>query len=189
MRCLRALSCPVLSRLAADEGGGPAVEWALALPLLVAILLGGVEVGRLIVLDQKMDRVAGTIGDLVAQAESLTAAQVDDLVAASRHIATPFDIEGSGAVIVSSVTANASGQPIVNWQRRGGGLAAPSGIGTPGRSAMLPSGFALAANETVIVTESYYDFQPAFYAAAVPSRTLGHLALFRPRLGSLQRLD
>lgn len=180
-------SLPRLRRLLADEAGGPAVEWALTLPLLGAILLGGVEVGRLIILDQKMDRVAGTIADLVAQAETLTAVEVDNLLGAAAHIATPFDLGGSGAVIVSSVTAGATGGAKVNWQRKVGGLAQASGVGVPGTAAALP--IALAANETVIVAESYYDFRPAFYAAVVPARTMRHLALFRPRLGSLQRLD
>ncbi|MBW7851550.1 MAG: pilus assembly protein [Rhodospirillales bacterium] len=179
-----------LRRFGTVDDGGPALEFGLLLPFLVVLLLGGIEAGRLLVLGQKIERVAGTLADLVSQAEALTAAEVDALLVAAKHIASPFQFEDAGAVIVSSVGLDGRGRPVVNWQRKGGGqLAVSSSVGRPGRRATLPAGFSIRSGETVIVAESYYDFHPLVFGQVFPPRIVQHLALFRPRLGALETLD
>src|SRR5690606_26763765 len=91
-------------RLSSDRRGGLIAEFAAAMPVLVIMLLGGVEVSRFALLNQKMDRLATAMGDLVAQAESLTADDLDQLFLASSHVAWPFDIQANGRIIISSVS-------------------------------------------------------------------------------------
>jgi len=169
--------------------GTIAAEFAIALPLLVTILLGVVEIGRFTLLHQKIDRVASSVGDLVARAETLTTQDIDNIFLAVQHIASPFDIGANGAVIVSGVTATGGAAPRVAWQRKGAGAAtATSHFGAAGTAATLPTGMLVRDGETVIVTEVFFDFLPFMFAEVAPAARLYRSALFRPRIAALDVL-
>ena len=178
----------LLCRLCGDRRGALVAEFAATMPVLGLLLLAGVEVGRLALVNQKLDRVATSMADLVAQAETLTGTELNSLFASTGHVAWPFDLANEGIVIVSSVSDN-SGTPRINWQRTGGGgLPAGSAIGVEGGVATLPDGMVVRANETIIVAEVYFDFEPVFVGAIAPAQRLYHRAFFRPRLGTLTTL-
>lgn len=191
----------ILQRLRGSERGSVIAEFAAAMPVLVLLLLAGVEVSRYALLNQKLDRLATTMGDLVAQAETLSSAELNNLFFATPHVAWPFDITGRGVVIITSVgvqppppgspTGTPPSPPTINWQRKGGGtlLTAASQIGTSaGSTASLPTGLQVRVNETVIAAEVYFEFSPMFLSVIVPPKRLYHRAFFRPRLGSLTTL-
>ncbi|MPY69760.1 MAG: hypothetical protein GEU92_06715 [Alphaproteobacteria bacterium] len=180
----------LIRRLIGDRRGNLMVELAMAMPVLTLLTLGGLEVSRYVLLHQKLDRVAGTVGDLVAQAETLTAADVDSLFDAARHVAMPFDLPGAGIVIVSSVGTDSGLNPQINWQRSGGGgLAASSRVGPAGGSAALPPGLTLEEGETVIVAEVVYAYVPWVLGGVTTAGELYHRAFFRPRFASLANLN
>lgn len=171
-----------------DRAGSALVELGAVLPALVLLAMGGTEVARYALLNQKLDRVASTMGDLVAQSETLTAAQVDMLFAATAPVAWPFDMAQGGTVILSSVSLQ-GGVARLNWQRRGGGtLTAASRIGVAGGVATLPAGMVLRTGDTLIIAEVWFDFAPVLYPQVAPAARLYHSAFFRPRLGSLNAL-
>ena len=87
-----------------SDRGNVAVEFALVLPVLLLLLLASAELGRYVLLNQKVDRVAITMSDLVARAETISEAELDDIFNAAVHVAEPFDLSGSGRVVISSVT-------------------------------------------------------------------------------------
>lgn len=181
----------LLRTLSSDRRGGLIAEFAAAMPVLVLLLLGGVEVSRFALLNQKMDRLATAMGDLVAQAETLTVVELDQLFLAAGHVAAPFDVQMNGNIIITSASIPA-GQPagspaIINWQRKSGALVTSSEIGAVSSSATLPGGLA-APNQTVITAEVFYDFTPLLVGALVPPQRIYHRAFFRPRVGALTTL-
>jgi len=172
-----------------DRSGVAMIEFAAFLPVLVLLLLGGVDLARFIIVNQKLDRVAAGMGDLVAQAQTLTTAQLNDIYAATKFIATPFDFSSNGVVIVSSVSLT-SGVMRINWQSRGSGsLNAVSKIGTAGGVAKLPTGMTVTGTNTLIAAEVYFNFTSFFGLSLVPNTQLYHTSYFRPRLGSLNTLN
>lgn len=177
------------SRLAHDRRGAVAVEFALIMPVLVGLLLAIVEVGRYAILYQKLDRLASTMGDLVAQAQIISTTDVNNLMSAVPHILTPFTLGTNGKVIVSSVGL-VSGVAKVNWQRTGGGTyAGISKVGAQGATAALPAGMTVPAGESLIVAEVYYSFTPFIYAAVLPAKVLYRPAYYRPRIGTLSVIN
>src|SRR5262249_34725949 len=56
-----------LRRFARDKRGISAVEFAMLLPLMVTLYLGGVEVSQAVAIDRKVTLIARTVADLVAQ--------------------------------------------------------------------------------------------------------------------------
>lgn len=172
-------------RFSRAEDGLSLAEFAIMVPILTTLLLGGVDIGRLALLQQKLDRAASTVGDMVSQGQTITTAQLNDIFNSVAPVIQPFSTI-PGLVIVTSVGASGGAAPAINWQRSGGGsLAATSAIGKPGQTPKLPTGFVVRDGETVIVAESYYAFTPIFLPATVLPRQIYHRSMYRPRLGSL----
>jgi Flp pilus assembly protein TadG len=174
----------------ADRRGTVMVEFAIALPILMFVMLAGVDLVRFAMLQQKLNRAAVTIADLVSQYQTISTTQLDQIFLAMEHIISPFPLGPNGQVIVSSVSREDVGDPVlVTWQRLGPGTAtAASNFGTPGNNATLPAGFTVAAGENVIVAEVFYDFEPLLFESVLPSRRVEHSSLYRPRFGSLSAM-
>lgn len=174
-----------------DTRGVAIVDFALMSPLLVGLTMGGIEIGRYALLNQKLSRVATNTSDLVSQAEFLTEDDVAQVFVASEFSLKPFQLGTDGLIIISSVsTDNNPNNPQINWQRSGGGAAViGSQVGTPGGgTASLPHGYQMKANRNIIIAEVYYNYSPFFWAGATTPRQLEHFAVYRPRLGALTQV-
>lgn len=173
-----------------DRGGASLIELGFAMPILVTLLLGGVEIARYVLLHQKLDRVSSSIADLVSQAENISVADLQNIFDAAQFVAKPFNLPADGTVIVSSVSNPLGGQATkVNWQQAGAGnVPATSQIGTPGGSVTLPTGFVVADGQTIIIAEVFYDYEPWILGEITGAKQIYHRALFRPRYGGLTTL-
>jgi hypothetical protein len=153
------------------------------------MLLASAELGRFVLLHQKVDRVASTMSDLVARAETISESEIDDIFTAASQVAEPFDLRGRGRVVISSVTNDGSG-PKVAWQRLDdGSYVTQSQIGAEGDLATLSGDFAVAEGETAIISEVFFDFEPFLSELIVAPRLLYRRALNRPRLGTLDQVE
>jgi len=172
------------------ERGNVVVEFALTLPVLLLLLLASAELGRFVLLNQKVDRVAVTLSDLVARAETISQSEIDDIFEAAAQVAAPFDLDGRGRVIISSVINDDGSGATVAWQRSGGGsFSATSEVGAEGESADLPQGFNVREGETAIVSEVFFDFEPFLSEQIVAPKTIYRRAHHRPRLGTLNEIE
>lgn len=180
----------LLRHLRRCPGGNVAVEFALASPVLLLLMLGSVELARFVILHQKLDRVAVSVSDLVSRAEEISQDDIDDIFVAAGQVAEPFDLNDTGLVIVSSITNPDGNGPEVAWQRSGGGTySATSKIGTAGHSASLPTGFDVNEGETAIISEVYFQFDPFLSELVVAPQTIYKRAHHRPRLGTLEEIQ
>jgi Flp pilus assembly protein TadG len=169
--------------------GNVAVEFALTLPVLMLLMLGSAEMARFVILHQKVDRVAVTMSDLVARAETIKESELDDIFGAADLVAQPFDLRNLGIVIVSAVTNEDGSGARIAWQRRGDGAAShASQIGTQGAAATLYADFQVRQGETAIIAEVFYDFEPFLSELIVEPQTLYRRAHHRPRLGTLEEI-
>ncbi len=172
------------------DQGNVVVEFALALPVLLMMLLASAELGRFVLLNQKIDRVAITMSDLVARAETISETELDDIFNAAAHVAEPFDLGNGGRVIISSVTNPDGEGATIAWQRAGGGsFIKASDVGTEGEAADLPEEFAVREGETAIISEVFFDFEPFLSELVVSPRVIYRRAHHRPRLGTLDTIE
>jgi hypothetical protein len=177
-------------RLLASRAGNVAVEFALAAPVLMMLMLASAELARFVILHQKMDRVATTISDLVSRAETINETEMADIFEAIGEVASPFSLADLGVVIVTSITNPDGTGPIVSWQRSGGGAySALSHLGAEGDDAVLPEGFEVRQGETAIISEVFYDFTPFLSELIVEPQEVYRTAHHRPRLGTLEEID
>jgi len=174
-----------------DRSGASLIELGFAMPVLVTLLLGGVEIARYVLLHQKLDRVSSSIADLVSQSETISVGDLQNIYDAAQFVAKPFDLPASGTVIVSSVS-NPIGGPTtkVNWQKSGAGnVPATSQVGTAGGAATLPTGFTVADGQSIIIAEVFFDYVPWILGDFTEANQIYHRALFRPRYGGLTTLN
>lgn len=185
----------LLRRLRRDRSGASLVEFALTMPLFVLMILGGTEIARYVLLNQKLDRLATATADLTAQEEEISAADLSSIFEAASNLTWPFSIRTNGVIVVSSI-GQVSGQARVLWQRTcpGNGCSwtgtqtSPSRIGVQGGTATLPSGFTVGTSDNVIVSEVFYNFE-AFMWRQMPEGIIYHSAYTRPRLSNLDTLN
>jgi Flp pilus assembly protein TadG len=179
-----------IQRLRASERGGVMIEAGLAIPILIVMLLAGFEISRLTLLNQKLDRAATSMADLVSQSKDLTSAQLTDMFSAIQHVMEPFDVGASGKVVVSSIGTVGANPTTIFWQRTGSGtITATSQIGIEGGTPTLPAGMTIATGEGLIVAEIFYDYTPFIFWDFVSANQIYRTAFFRPRFGGLDVLN
>lgn len=176
-----------LGRLLRDARASVPVEAALTIPMVAGLLMSGIETGRFILVNQKVDRSAAVLSDLVSQSQSINTSNLDDMFAAVSYVMDPFYDDERMALIVSSVL-NDGGTSTVAWQASHGSLAVGSRVGVEGGTPTLPSGFVLRDGENVIVAEVFYDYRPVIAPDAIAAAVVDSAAYFRPRLAPLRTL-
>lgn len=155
------------------QRGATLVELALLLPILVVMVLGIIDFGRLIharLVMTNVSREGGSIGSRADQAGN------QQLITALQHSAAPFTISGAdGRIFITRIRAGlnaANTQPFIAWRLTGGALNEPSRI--TGNVGQTPGGlvnplfgrlqFNTAQNdsdiEEVTIVEVFYLYRP-----------------------------
>jgi Flp pilus assembly protein TadG len=173
-----------LRRFAADQSGVSAVEFAILLPLMLTMYLGGVEVSQAVSADRKATLVAHTVGDLVAQQSNVTSAYVTTvLVNASAAVAYPFSPSNLKTTVTSVCINSAGTVATVAWSRTQNGTT-HSGVVT----SSIPTAL-MVANTSLIWGEASYDYRPTIGWTITGTLTLRDKFFLRPRLASSVTLD
>jgi len=162
-----------LRRFVRDKRGVSAVEFAMLLPLMITLYLGGVEVSSAIAVDRKVTQVARTLGDLVAQSTSLNAADMTNILNAASSVVQPYS-SSLIKVTVSRVDVDANGVAKVIWSKTQNGTLKSGTVTLP---AALNT-----ANTSLIWAESQYTYTPAIGYVITGPITLKDQIYMRPRL-------
>ena len=166
-----------------NDRGSVMLEFAFAMPVLILLLLGGVELGRYVLLHQKLDRTAMTVSDLVARVSAVTVADLDTVLTAADLVMAPFDLAVRGKVMISAVREQ-SGSPKVIWQHAGAGsISVTSSVGTTGSNATISDPNLVDDTQGVVIGETFFEYSP-WFITLIPSTTIHHMAVFRPRLSN-----
>jgi hypothetical protein len=177
-----------LGRLVASTRRGvAAVEFALTLPIWITLLLGMSDGCYCLIVNERTDRIAYTTANIVTQYQTITLANLADIVQAGSQLMNPFMFGGNGVIIITSVYQPQTGSPTICWQYTGGGtLAKGSQVGLPGGVPALPNGLTLNPTDNVIISEVYYNFTPMFVNEGLfSSGTVYRVAVYKPRLSPL----
>lgn len=176
-------------RFLKDDRGSVLLELAFALPLMMLIIFGGVEMTRFLLNAQKINRVAMSTADLVSQSREVREADISNMFIASQAVMGDESIAERGIVIISAINKTGDNPPVVSWQRASGGShAGQSQVGTQGGTALLPSDVNLQAGDSVIVVEVYYTHKPMLFDTVVGEQDIYQIAFYRPRFGTLDEV-
>jgi len=179
----------IFCSLLKNQAGLAAVEFALALPLLIILTFGSIEVTLYILITQKVERVAINLSDLVAQSTTISTTQLNDIIKASGQVMLPYNFGTDGYAIISSVSKTGTNAPVVKWQYKSSGTAQTSKVGVVNGNATLPSGFTMVDKDNVIITEVFYNYKPILSGTIYTSSQIYRYSIYKPRLGNLTTLS
>jgi Flp pilus assembly protein TadG len=175
MKSLRHLS-RLARRLSTDDGGVSAVEFALILPVMLLLYLGGVQISQAVSADRKITLAARTIADLTSRYSQVSDADVANILSAGAAIMVPFSATPL-AVTVSCLTVDATGKATVYWSKTVGGPA----IRQKGDVVTLKSPLNTPST-SVIWSEVTYGYKPAVGYVITGTLNLHDEMYMRPRV-------
>lgn len=180
----------VASKFFYREKGASLVETAIALPILIVLIAGIFEIGMYILLQSKLTRMAGVITDAVTR-QNLSRPALVGIMDSAYNITNPFDFERYGQMVVSQVRNTAlnsnPNQMVISWQQNKNG--GHSRLGSPGSFPQnLPGGITVINEQTMVITEVFYEYVPLVFGRIIPARSIYKTAVFVPRSGSMNTL-
>lgn len=145
-----------LRRFAAAKRGMAAVEFALLLPFMALLYLGGFEVMQEIAVKRQVELTASTIANIVTQYSSISSsATMPGILAASSSVLSPYST-ANAVVTVSFITIDNTGKATVTWSK------ALNGSGrTAGATITVPANLDVA-NTYLVYGETSYSYTPLF---------------------------
>jgi Flp pilus assembly protein TadG len=158
------------------KSGMAAVEFALIVPIMVAFFFGVSELGDYILAARKVSNVSSTAADLTSQNQTVTNADMNEIMNALAVIMRPLD-PSTSTIRISSIVADNQGRLSVRWSdaRRispyNPGSAAPSWVPVN----VVP------ANSSVIVAEVTLRYQTLFGMYLTQGMTISDNFFLRPR--------
>lgn len=189
-------------RLKADESGLALVEFAMSLPILMVLGLGGVELSHYALAVERSSQIAMLVADNAARVrDSIDEVNINEVMTGAKFVGQGIKFAEHGRIILSSLELNAAknGQWI-RWQRCAGAKNVASSYGTQGKGqtdatlqGMGPTGQTVAATDgfPLMFVEVFYDYQPVVPVdyIGVKSRTLHFTAAFSVRQRTNQVLN
>jgi Flp pilus assembly protein TadG len=142
-----------------DERGIAAVEFAMLLPFMLTLYIGAVEVSQMIAADRKVTLASRTVADLAAQATTINAADLGNILKAASAVMTPYP-ESKLKVVVSQVKIDADQKATIVWSKKyNTGGAAPSNYHAVNSTVTVPDALKIA-NTHLIWGEVDFDYSP-----------------------------
>jgi Flp pilus assembly protein TadG len=159
------------------QNGMAAVEFAMILPFMLAMYLGGVEIGDGVAIDRKVAITTRAVADLASRYTTIKNADMTNILGATSAIVAPY-APGPLAVTVSHVTVDAQGNATITWSDTLHGTV--RAVGSP---VILPGtlGGATAAGKSYVWGEVKYDYTPTLGYVMTGTWTLTNQIFMSPR--------
>jgi Flp pilus assembly protein TadG len=169
------LEC-LLDRFARDVRALSAVEFALILPLMVTLFLGGTELSQAISVKRKTVLVNRTVADLVAQDSTITTTEMDAIFGASAAVVAPYTASNL-KIVVSQVKVDSNGVATVDSCNKAY-QTTPRALNS---TVTLPTGLNIP-NTYLIMAETSYTYTPPIGYTITGPISLSDVMYLRPRL-------
>jgi hypothetical protein len=186
-------------RLARNVRAAVMLEMAFAIPFLVLVGFGGLEIANLTLTHTRVSQLALNTADnaaRIAAGSNLTLPEIrevdiNEIFAGAQLQAGGLDVRSNGRIILSSLERNASGGgQTIKWQRCFGDMRVPSAYGIEGTGkndnnfrGMGPAGreVTAAGGTAVMFVEITYEYQPLLYGKVIGRKLIKTTAAFNIR--------
>lgn len=163
-----------------DTRAVAAVEFAIVLPFMLLLYIGGVELGNGLAISVKVSKTAHTIADLVSRNACVTDSSLSTMLSASSATIAPYS-SGNAMIRVSEVSTDATGKATVTWSTAlngsplivGNPMTLPASLGTPS-----------PANISLILGEVTYQYTPNLGYTISGTVPIGDSYYLFPRVSS-----
>lgn len=143
----------MFAKIRRADDGMAAVEFALVLPAMIALIFGAIEVTSALICKADVSNTASTAADLVAQESQVSTADMNNVFSALGSLIYPFPSTGI-KVVISSVIDDGHGGGKVDWSKTYNGTAR-----TKGSAVTVPTGL-ITTGGSVVLSEVTYIYTP-----------------------------
>ncbi|KQM36574.1 TadE/TadG family type IV pilus assembly protein [Sphingomonas sp. Leaf10] len=141
----------------ADNRGTALIEFAIALPVLLLLFLGGYQLSDAITARRKVTIMTRAVGDMTSQYRALTTNELDGLMNGSTQILAPY-ATAPARLRVTQITIESSGDVFrIDWSRGRNASALPTGRYY---ASALPAAYR-QPNTVFLYTQSAYTYDTA----------------------------
>lgn len=171
----------LLKRWVHDARGIVAIEFALIVPVMLLMYAGLVELCEVLSVNRKINQVATSTADLVAQNESITPANMTDIFAADAAVIAPYDAT-IVKILACAVYTDTAGAQRVRWCKAYNDTAPAAATVTP----VAVASSLMHSDEDMVVVRVTYDFASPFTSllAIKAKYSLKRTYFERPRISS-----
>lgn len=160
-----------MHRFLVQTKGAIAVEFAMIFPLMITIYFGTVEMSHALAASRKVTMLTSTVGDIVAQFETIGPNDMAGIYDASDEIMRPFETTGTGQLRINVFSI--STDPTENWTH------SPDGACPQGTPAVPPA--LLASGGSVIIAQVCYIHNSILSKFFTSDPTFSDVFYLRPR--------
>jgi len=164
----------MIRRLFLDRSGTSAVEFAICLPFLILLYIGGYQLVDGLSAYRKVTATARTVADLTSQFTTVNDADLDTILNVSQKVMAPYRMN-SATMTISQIRIDAAGLSTVEWSRgkNSAGL-------TVGSNFMIPAGIR-TPNTWLIVASLNYNYVPNVGATLIGTIPMRDQIILNPR--------
>jgi hypothetical protein len=175
-----------------DDRGASMVEFALCLPVLMSLILVGLELTNFVLANHRVRQIAAMTADNASRLRTqMSEAYVNQLFVGVQKAGAAIQFQDRGRVILSSVQNNAAANgQWIRWQRCYGNLSQAPKYGTQGKGqndGTLPTinGLVAQPGSAIMYAEAEYEYKPLIGSSVLKNRRIRHELAFIVR----QRTD
>jgi Flp pilus assembly protein TadG len=166
---------------AADNSAVSAIEFALLLPFMMTLYLGGIQLSQGIEIDRKVTLASRTVADLTAQVSSIDTAGVTTVLNAATQVMSPYADSAANAsnlmVRVSVIKIDGQSKATVDWSKAKNGSPLTTG------ELQVPAAL-IVPNTYLVLGEARYAYTPPIGYALTGTMNLEDKIYMRPRLSA-----
>jgi Flp pilus assembly protein TadG len=161
----------ILKKARRAQSGMAAVEFAMVLPAMLALVFGSIEVTNALVCKGDVTNTASTAADLIAQETKVTDADLNNVYASLGALLYPYPTSAT-QVKITSIIDDGQGGAKVAWSKAqnatpystGQSMTVPAGLITSGGSVIYAeitypytSPFTYIIHSPITMTNAYYS--------------------------------
>jgi len=168
-----------MRRLWNDRQGVALIEFALSLPIMMVLVLVGLELTNYVLANHRVRQIAAMTADNASRLRSqMSEGYINQLFVGVQKAGSGIDFQNRGRVILSSVQNNAaSNGQWIRWQRCYGKLSRNSHYGAQGKGqndASLPNinGLAAQPGSAIMYAEAEYRYKPLIASSFLSERRI-----------------
>lgn len=163
-----------MRRLLRDRGGTAAIEFAIALPVLILLFTGGFQVADAVAAYRKITTTSRALADLTSQYTTVSDPTLDSILGASQAVMAPY-ATANATLTVSQVSTDSSLHTTVDWSRAKN--TTPLKVGA---QVTVPNDMKIA-NTSLVIARVTYLYQPAFGSSYIGNIPMGDTIIMLPR--------
>ena len=123
-----------------DADGVAATEFAIVVPFMLLLLVGGVEFAEGMAINVKVSATAHAVGDMVTQNTALSTTSMHNILTGATSIIAPYPVTGGQLLVtVSEVSSDSTGRQTLQWSQSYNGSSFGPGRPSLGSSSTYPA--------------------------------------------------